>query len=249
MMGEKGFAMRIDFNPLKGTRVQLPAGVTFVVTNCLVESHKLLTADKMYNKRVVECRLASCLLAKLLGVEAWRTATPLLSLCGALKLTREQLHARADELMGADPYTVESIQAALGLESLDELVADIKMATGVFKNNADFHLKKCALHVFGEASRVFDFQAVCDRLAATAAAKADAGASASASASASATEASAKAVQEIGALMNGSHQSCDALFDCSCDALNKLQQTCMCVSHILFALPRVVFYLLLAVCC
>ena len=53
--------------------------------------------------------------------------------------------------MGADPYTVESIQAALGLDSLDELVADIKMAPGVFKNNADFHLKKRALHVFGEA--------------------------------------------------------------------------------------------------
>lgn len=235
MLGEKGFAMRIDFNPLKGTRVQLPASVTFVVSNCLVESHKVLTADKMYNKRVVECRLASCLLAKLLGVEAWRTATPLLSLCGALKLTREQLHARADELMVADPYTVESIQTALGLESLDELVADIKMAPGVFKNNSDFHLKKRALHVFGEASRVFDFQAVCDRLAASAAAMADAGASAGSA------EASAKAVQEIGALMNGSHQSCDALFDCSCDALNKLQKTCMCVKLQFLLGTRVVF--------
>jgi galactokinase len=45
MLGEKGFAMRIDFNPLKATKVQLPAGASWVVSNSLVESHKLLTGS------------------------------------------------------------------------------------------------------------------------------------------------------------------------------------------------------------
>ncbi len=40
MLGQAGYAMRIDFNPLKATTVQLPQGAAWVVTNCLVESHK-----------------------------------------------------------------------------------------------------------------------------------------------------------------------------------------------------------------
>jgi hypothetical protein len=35
--------MRIDFNPLKASKVELPAGASWVVSNSLVESHKLLT--------------------------------------------------------------------------------------------------------------------------------------------------------------------------------------------------------------
>ena len=71
---------------------------------------QLLTADKMYNKRVVECRLASVLLAKLLQVPAWKTAFPLLALCESLQQTREQLHAKAQELMPADPFTADAVR-------------------------------------------------------------------------------------------------------------------------------------------
>lgn len=59
MMAQSGFAALIDFNPIRATEVQLPAGGTFVIAHSLAESQKAVTAATNYNNRVVECRLAS----------------------------------------------------------------------------------------------------------------------------------------------------------------------------------------------
>lgn len=59
VMAQSGFAALIDFNPIKATEVQLPAGGTFVIAHSLAESQKAVTAATNYNNRVVECRLAS----------------------------------------------------------------------------------------------------------------------------------------------------------------------------------------------
>lgn len=59
MMAQSGFAALIDFNPIRSTEVQLPAGGTFVIAHSLAESQKAVTAATNYNNRVVECRLAS----------------------------------------------------------------------------------------------------------------------------------------------------------------------------------------------
>lgn len=58
-MAKAGFAELIDFNPIRATDVQLPAGGTFVIAHSLEESQKALTAVTNYNNRVVECRLAA----------------------------------------------------------------------------------------------------------------------------------------------------------------------------------------------
>lgn len=58
-MAQTGFAELIDFNPIRATDVQLPAGGTFVIAHSLAESPKAVTAAINYNNRVVECRLAS----------------------------------------------------------------------------------------------------------------------------------------------------------------------------------------------
>lgn len=58
-MAKPGFAELIDFNPIRATDVQLPAGGTFVIAHSLAESQKAVTAATNYNNRVVECRLAS----------------------------------------------------------------------------------------------------------------------------------------------------------------------------------------------
>ena len=58
-MAQSGFAALIDFNPIRATEVQLPAGGTFVIAHSLAESQKAVTAATKYNNRVVECRLAS----------------------------------------------------------------------------------------------------------------------------------------------------------------------------------------------
>ena len=59
MMAKPGFAELIDFNPIRASDVQLPAGGTFVIAHSLAESRKALTAATNYNNRVVECRLAA----------------------------------------------------------------------------------------------------------------------------------------------------------------------------------------------
>lgn len=58
-MAKTGFAELIDFNPIRATDVQLPAGGTFVIAHSLAESQKAVTAATNYNNRVLECRLAS----------------------------------------------------------------------------------------------------------------------------------------------------------------------------------------------
>lgn len=58
-MAKTGFAELFDFNPVRATDVQLPAGGTFVIAHCLAESQKAVTAATNYNNRVVECRLAA----------------------------------------------------------------------------------------------------------------------------------------------------------------------------------------------
>eukprot|EP00882_Tetradesmus_deserticola_P016206 GHRQ01017289.1.p1 GENE.GHRQ01017289.1~~GHRQ01017289.1.p1 ORF type:complete len:350 (+),score=139.38 GHRQ01017289.1:90-1139(+) len=67
VMGMPGVAMLVEFNPVRATDVQLPAGATFVIANSMAVSKKAETADRRYNLRVVECRLAAMLLAVALG--------------------------------------------------------------------------------------------------------------------------------------------------------------------------------------
>ncbi len=85
-----------------------------IIFTSIVCSFPQVTAATNYNKRVVECRLASVLLAKLLGVAQWESAYPLLSLVATAKLSREELLKKAEELMPADPYTFETASEALG---------------------------------------------------------------------------------------------------------------------------------------
>ncbi|EOX99342.1 Mevalonate/galactokinase family protein, putative [Theobroma cacao] len=59
VMAKTGFAELKDFNPIRATDVQLPAGGTFVIAHSLAESQKAVTAAINYNNRVVECRLAA----------------------------------------------------------------------------------------------------------------------------------------------------------------------------------------------
>ncbi len=68
-LAESGSAKLIDFNPLRVHNITLPEGSQFIITNSCVEMNK--AATNHFNTRVVECRLASQVLAKLQGLE-WR---------------------------------------------------------------------------------------------------------------------------------------------------------------------------------
>ena len=54
---------------LNAEDVIVPASVSLVVANSLTPSAKVLTVGKHYNKRVVECRFATALLAVRAGIQ------------------------------------------------------------------------------------------------------------------------------------------------------------------------------------
>ena len=63
-MGQKNTAKLIDFVPkIKTTSISVPDSVALVIANSLTPSPKLLTLGTRYNKRVVECRFATAILA------------------------------------------------------------------------------------------------------------------------------------------------------------------------------------------
>jgi len=64
IMAKFNTAKLIDFVPtLKATDIIVPDSVSLVIANSLTPSAKLLTLGTRYNKRVVECRFATGLLA------------------------------------------------------------------------------------------------------------------------------------------------------------------------------------------
>lgn len=56
-LAEAGFALRIDFRPLKSNLIPIPDKALFAVLHSGVEMNK--AATNYYNQRVVECRIAA----------------------------------------------------------------------------------------------------------------------------------------------------------------------------------------------
>lgn len=195
-LAENGTAKLIEFSPLRATDVKLPAGAVFVIANSCVEMNKAATSH--FNIRVMECRLATKILAKSKGL-AWKELMKLGDLQISLGLSLEDILAIVEEVLHPNPYTCEEICAFLGI-TLEELRTTI-----LSQNTQDvttFKLYQRAKHVYSEAARVIAFKAVCD-------------------------DPPANAVQLLGDLMNRSHASCRDMYECSCPELDQLVDICL----------------------
>ncbi|XP_015283419.1 PREDICTED: N-acetylgalactosamine kinase isoform X2 [Gekko japonicus] len=195
-LAEKGTAKLIEFSPLRATDVRLPRGVAFVIANSCIEMNKAATSH--YNIRVMECRLATKLLAKSKGLD-WKAMAKLQDVQVALKLSLEEMLTVVEEVFHPEPYSIEEIGEHLGI-SPKELCAQI-----LSQNTRDvtiFKLYQRAKHVYSEAARVLEFKKICE-------------------------EAPMDAIQLLGDLMNQSHASCRDLYECSCPELNQLVDICL----------------------
>ncbi|KAM5171109.1 N-acetylgalactosamine kinase [Mantella aurantiaca] len=195
-LAEEGTAKLIEFNPVRATDVKLPTGAVFVIANSCVEMNKAATAH--FNIRVVECRLATKILAKAKGMD-WKSLVKLGDLQNRLGTSLEDMQLLVEEVLHPEPYTREEICQSLGI-SLQELRSTI-----LSQNTQDvstFKLYQRATHVYSEAARVLAFKKVCD-------------------------EAPANAVQLLGDLMNQSHVSCRDSYECSCTELDQLVDICL----------------------
>ncbi|XP_044294525.1 N-acetylgalactosamine kinase [Varanus komodoensis] len=195
-LAEKGTAKLIEFNPLKATDVRLPEGAVFVIANSCVTMNKAATSH--FNIRVMECRLATKILAKSRGLD-WRAMTKLQDVQIKLKVSLEDMLAMVEEMLHPEPYSIEEIGENLEI-SLEELRSEI--LTPNTQDVTTFKLYQRAKHVYTEAARVLEFKKIC-------------------------TEAPDDAVQLLGDLMNQSHASCKDLYECSCPELNQLVDICL----------------------
>ncbi|XP_052099776.1 N-acetylgalactosamine kinase-like [Mytilus californianus] len=194
-MANKGTAKLIEFNPLKSTDVELPEDVVFVISNSCVELNKAATSH--FNIRVVECRLASQIIAKTKGLK-WREFKRFADVQKALGLTLDDAVNVVKEILHPEPYTKEEVCGIL------EVTADELSQTSLSANTLDvksFKLHDRATHVFSEANRVLQFKRTCDL-------KPD------------------DASVVLGNLMNDSHTSCRDLYQCSCEDLDRLVDIC-----------------------
>lgn len=195
-LAEEGTAKLIEFQPLRATDVKLPDGAVFVISNCCVEMNKAASAH--FNIRVVECRIATKMLAKARGLESG-TFLKLAQVQKELKASLEEMLALVDKVLHPEPYSREEICKVLDITS-EQFSTDLLSANT--QHLMDFKLHQRARHVYSEAARVQQFKSVCDSGA-------------------------ADSIQLLGELMNQSHASCRDLYECSCPELDQLVEICL----------------------
>ncbi|KAE9455085.1 hypothetical protein C3L33_13007, partial [Rhododendron williamsianum] len=210
VMAQSGFAELIDFNPVRATDVQLPAGGSFVIANSLAESQKAITAATNYNNRVVECRLAAIVLGIKLGMKPQEAISEVKTLSDVegLCVSFSGSHGSSDpviavkELLSEEPYTADDIEK-ITEEDLQSIFANSPTSLDVLKAAKHFKLFQRASHVYSEAKRVHAFK---DTV--------------------SSNLSEEDILKNLGNLMNESHNSCSILYECSCPELEELVKVC-----------------------
>ncbi|XP_030508612.2 galactokinase isoform X2 [Cannabis sativa] len=210
VMAKSGFAELIDFNPIRATDVQLPAGGTFVIAHSLAESQKAVTAATNYNNRVVECRLAAIVLGIKLGLKPQEAISNVKTLSDVEGLCLEfaGTHGSSDPLLALkeylkeEPYTTQDIEQIVE-ENLSSIFKDSPSSLDVLKAATHFKLYQRASHVYSEAKRVHAFKdTVYSNLS------------------------EEDILKKLGDLMNESHYSCSVKYECSCPELEELVSIC-----------------------
>ncbi|KAF5752119.1 putative galactokinase [Tripterygium wilfordii] len=210
VMAKTGFAELIDFNPIRATDVQLPAGGTFVIAHSLAESQKAVTAATNYNNRVVECRLAAIVLGIKLGMKPQeaiskvKTLSDVEGLCVSFASSRGSSDPviAVKEFLKEEPFTTEDIEKIIE-EDLPSVFSYSPTSLDVLKAAKHFKLYQRASHVYSEAKRVHAFK---DAV--------------------SANLSEEDRLKKLGELMNDSHYSCSVLYECSCPELEELVKIC-----------------------
>jgi len=159
----RGHALRIDFFPLAVEPVPMPPGVSVVVANSLVRAEKTGAALLKYNRRPLECRLATLLIAGVIGrrtgadlAAARRLADVGPARLSALLSRDEWERVVFDEILAEESYTKGQVAAALGTDvpSLDRTALALRDGSAFPEPTDGFRLRRRVRHVIREAERV-----------------------------------------------------------------------------------------------
>jgi N-acetylgalactosamine kinase len=197
LLGQSGFALKIDFFPLRVKPVWLPPQFTVAIVNSLIKADKSDEAMEDYNRRPRECKLVVALINSVLReVVGEQTNITRLGEYQELKLSPKDRQSVVDQALSGGPLEISEIGRRLG-KSIREIQADfltLKDGRVLAQPQDGFPLQKRYRHVVSEAMRV---------------------------------EAAAQALEQgdisrIGELMYESHRSCAVDFDISCPELDCL---------------------------
>lgn len=193
--GKQGIASHISFNPLCLTEIRIPTSGSFVIAQSMVTKNKAASND--FNCRVVECRLASLIIAKTKKLENWQKYIKLANVQRALQYNLGQMLEVVKDEFHDGHYTRKEVCKIL---EMNETELEDTVLTRNTKYLHQFKLKPRALHVFGEALRTEIFCKSCE---------------------------TTQSLVELGRLMTESHESLKNLYECSHPELDKLVNICM----------------------
>ena len=137
VLGEKGLAFYIEFNPMRYEKTALPKGVAVIVANSLTPSPKLLTLGTRYNKRVVECRIALKYLMKKLEIDSSKDFKIFKELQIHLQYSFKDMLELVKKHLEERPYKQDELEKFFGCPLID-VISDISHADNVLSQNQEF---------------------------------------------------------------------------------------------------------------
>ena len=214
----RGDALSVIFWPeLHAEAIAFPKldpPITFMIAQSFVTSDKQVTAPECYNKRVIECTLATEVIAYALGLKLQDDSSPLSRSIRGLQHAyysspgpgnpsispKEQLETMLSlvhkHLTKQSGYTRSDIATALAIspEELDERYFSKMPIRGTH-----FYLHQRAKHVLTEALRVLAFKELL-----------------------LARPSPSDLLPRLGSLMNDTQTSCREVYECSCPEIDQL---------------------------
>jgi N-acetylgalactosamine kinase len=202
LLAEAGKALKIDFFPLQTEPVSLPQNLSFIVCNSLIRAPKSESIRYAYNRRVVECRLATALVAGVVQERSGKTvqANRLADLSGErLGLEQRTVDKIVAQALGERSLFLKEISNLLGepVESIQKRHCTLRDGTVLVEPPDGFKIWNRYKHVVSEARRVSD----------------------------AARALGAGDIAAVGELMNQSHASCRDDYEISCPELEALVST------------------------
>jgi galactokinase len=195
IFGRRDHALFIEFDPLRVRAIKMPANAALVVADSRQIADKSGTVRATYNRRVVECSLAARILGRALkldGVTILGNVVRALPQWNAADLV-EKLATAAPAQLGADLKDAANILCV----TQDALEADL-LGQGPTRIALDptrpLEVLKRARHVLTETERVIRAVNILE----------------------------ARRLDEMGTLMNASHQSLADDFECSTQRLDEI---------------------------
>lgn len=195
LLGQANAALKIDFFPLRVQSKPLSPDYRIVICNSFIRAPKTESAMNEYNRRPIECRIVTGLLAQALGTSYPDRVQRLADLEKIPGYSERQAEL-AEQVLSPPIMSLQQVCEKLDLSEKDFREKYLKLRSGgYFTPTADgFKLAQRFKHVIEEAQRV--------ELAASALENGD--------------------METFGQLMNASHQSCRDLYEISTPEMDTL---------------------------